>query len=66
VHKKATLSQVPGFGIFRGFPDKVVYTFYPPSGPERILVVSRPNTKMLWVETPSNPLLMITDQVGQT
>ena len=31
------------------------------SDPDQILAAIRPNTKMIWVETPSNPLIKITD-----
>jgi cystathionine beta-lyase/cystathionine gamma-synthase len=44
----------------------VVYTSFLPTGPEKILASIRPNTTMLWVEMPSNPLLKVTDHVGQT
>jgi cystathionine gamma-lyase len=35
-----------------------------PNRPESIAAAIRPDTKMIWVETPSNPLLKITDLAG--
>ncbi|MEO8037509.1 MAG: PLP-dependent aspartate aminotransferase family protein [Betaproteobacteria bacterium] len=36
-------------------------TFVDPDEPEAIARAIRPDTKMIWVETPSNPLLKLTD-----
>lgn len=37
------------------------FTFVDSSDPEKVREAIRPETKMLWVETPTNPLLKITD-----
>ncbi len=37
------------------------FTYVDTSQPENIVKAIRPNTKMIWVETPTNPLLKITD-----
>ena len=37
------------------------FSFIDMSSPESVRSVVRPNTKMIWVETPSNPLLKIID-----
>jgi cystathionine gamma-lyase len=37
------------------------FTFTDMSSPEAIVKAIRPNTRMIWVETPSNPLLKIID-----
>ena len=37
------------------------FSFVDMSGPEALLRELRPRTRMIWVETPSNPLLRITD-----
>jgi cystathionine beta-lyase/cystathionine gamma-synthase len=45
----------------------VEITYVDTSNPENLAVAIRPNTKMLWLETPTNPLLKVTDLeiVGQ-
>jgi len=53
-------------GVTRLF-DKILsryglsFTYVDTSQPEKIVEAIRPNTKMIWVETPTNPLLKITD-----
>jgi len=37
------------------------FTYVDTSQPENVVKAIRPNTKMIWVETPTNPLLKITD-----
>jgi len=37
------------------------FTFVDSSDPENVAAAIRPETKMIWVETPSNPLLKVTD-----
>ncbi|MFH1319224.1 MAG: PLP-dependent aspartate aminotransferase family protein [Bacteroidota bacterium] len=37
------------------------FTYVNTSEPENIIEAIRPNTKLIWVETPTNPLLKITD-----
>jgi cystathionine gamma-lyase len=37
------------------------FTFIDMTEPERIAAAIKPNTKMIWVETPTNPLLRIVD-----
>ena len=37
------------------------FTYVDSSEPENVLGAIRPETKMLWVETPTNPLLKVTD-----
>lgn len=37
------------------------FTFVDTEGPQNVLRAIRPNTKMIWVETPSNPLGTISD-----
>ncbi|UCC30443.1 MAG: PLP-dependent transferase [Phycisphaerales bacterium] len=37
------------------------FTYVDTSNPEKVREVIRPHTKMLWVETPTNPLLKVTD-----
>lgn len=39
----------------------IEFTYVDTSYPERVDAVMKPNTKMLWVETPTNPLLKVTD-----
>jgi cystathionine gamma-lyase len=39
----------------------VEFTFVDTTYPENIEAAIRPNTKLLWLETPSNPLLHVTD-----
>lgn len=39
----------------------VAFTFVDASSPEAVAQAIRPSTKLLWLETPSNPLLKITD-----
>jgi cystathionine gamma-lyase len=41
----------------------VEFTFVDATFPENIAAAIRPNTKLLWLETPSNPLLHVTDIV---
>lgn len=36
-------------------------TYADPNNPESVLKAVRPETKMIWVESPSNPLLKVTD-----
>lgn len=40
------------------------FTYVDTSYPERVEAAMRPNTKMLWVETPTNPLLKVTDMAA--
>ena len=37
------------------------FTYVDTSYPERVAEAIRPNTKMVWMETPTNPLLKVTD-----
>jgi cystathionine beta-lyase/cystathionine gamma-synthase len=37
------------------------FTYVDSSDPENVVEAIRPNTKMIWVETPTNPLLKVTD-----
>jgi len=37
------------------------FTYVDTSNPENIVAAIQPNTKLIWVETPTNPLLKITD-----
>jgi cystathionine gamma-lyase len=37
------------------------FTYVDTSFPERVAEACRPNTKMVWIETPTNPLLKISD-----
>ena len=37
------------------------FTYVDTSYPERVAEAIRPNTKMIWMETPTNPLLKVTD-----
>ncbi|MFH1851292.1 MAG: PLP-dependent aspartate aminotransferase family protein [Candidatus Neomarinimicrobiota bacterium] len=37
------------------------FTYVDTSEPQNVLAAIRPNTRMLWIETPTNPLLKITD-----
>jgi len=39
----------------------LAFTYVDTSAPETVRQAIRPETKMLWIETPSNPLLKITD-----
>jgi cystathionine gamma-lyase len=39
----------------------VGFTFVDETEPEEVIRAIRPNTKVIWIETPSNPLLKITD-----
>lgn len=48
--------------VFRDFG--LDYTYVNTSSPDEILAAARPQTKMLWVESPTNPLLKITDLAG--
>jgi cystathionine gamma-synthase len=56
-------------GTFRLF-DKVfkrlglVFDFVDTSDPERVAAALRPETKMIWLETPTNPLLKLADIEG--
>ncbi len=45
--------------IFRNFG--LEFTYVDATNPENIRAALRPNTKMIWLETPSNPMLKITD-----
>ena len=40
---------------------KLEFTYVDTSFPERIEEAMRPNTKMIWAETPTNPLLKVSD-----
>ncbi len=48
--------------VFRDFG--LEYSYVNTSNADEILAATRPNTKMLWVESPTNPLLKITDLAG--
>ena len=37
------------------------FTYVNSSNPEEVAAAIRPNTKMVWIETPTNPLLKVTD-----
>ncbi len=37
------------------------FTYVDTSHPERVAAAIRPNTKMVWIETPTNPLLKVSD-----
>src|SRR3954465_3171750 len=37
------------------------FTYVDPSDPAAVEAAIRPNTRMVWIETPSNPLLKLTD-----
>lgn len=39
----------------------LAFTYVDTSAPENISAAIRPNTKLIWVETPTNPLLKVTD-----
>jgi cystathionine gamma-lyase len=39
----------------------VQFTYVDPTDPQRVADAIRPNTKLVWIETPSNPLLKLTD-----
>ncbi len=39
----------------------VQFTYVDPTDPQRIADAIRPSTKLVWIETPSNPLLKLTD-----
>jgi cystathionine beta-lyase/cystathionine gamma-synthase len=39
----------------------VFFTFVDPSNPDAVSVAMRPETRMVWIETPTNPLLRIVD-----
>ncbi len=48
----------------------LAFTYVDSSNPDNITQAIRPNTKLIWVETPTNPLLKVTDleavaQIGQ-
>lgn len=43
------------------FKDKLEVTFTDLSDPENLEKAIQPNTKLLWIETPSNPMLKISD-----
>lgn len=53
-------------GVFRLF-DQILsrfalsFTYVDTSQPEKVFEAIQPNTKLIWVETPTNPLLKITD-----
>ena len=40
------------------------FTYVNSSNPDEVREAIRPNTKMLWVETPTNPLLKVTDMAA--
>jgi cystathionine beta-lyase/cystathionine gamma-synthase len=53
-------------GVFRLFEQilkryELSFSYVDTSNPESIVAAIRPNTKLIWVETPTNPLLKITD-----
>ena len=53
-------------GVSRHFDNILVrygleFTYVNTSEPEKVKAAIQPNTKMLWVETPTNPLLKVTD-----
>jgi len=53
-------------GVYRHFSNILVnydlsFTYVDTSNPEKVRKAIQPETKMLWVETPTNPLLKITD-----
>jgi len=53
-------------GVYRHFSNILVkydlsFTYVDTSNPSAVRDAIRPNTRMLWVETPTNPLLKITD-----
>ena len=53
-------------GVSRHFNNILVnyglrFTYVDTSDPEQVKAAIRPETKMLWVETPTNPLLKVTD-----
>ena len=53
-------------GVSRHFDNILVrygleFTYVNTSEPEKVKAAIQPNTKMLWVETPTNPLLKLTD-----
>jgi cystathionine beta-lyase/cystathionine gamma-synthase len=53
-------------GVFRLFEQilkryELSFSYVDTSNPENIAAAIRPNTKLIWVETPTNPLLKITD-----
>jgi cystathionine gamma-lyase len=39
----------------------IQFTYVDPTDPQRVADAIRPNTKLVWIETPSNPLLKLTD-----
>jgi cystathionine gamma-lyase len=39
----------------------ITFSYVDTSSPDRVLEALRPSTRMLWVETPTNPLLKVTD-----
>ncbi len=39
----------------------LTFTYVNSSNPEEVREAIRPNTKMIWIETPTNPLLKVTD-----
>ncbi|MGZ5474196.1 MAG: trans-sulfuration enzyme family protein, partial [Thermoanaerobaculia bacterium] len=45
--------------VFRRFG--IEFTFVDTTSPANVEAAIRPNTKLLWLETPSNPLLRVTD-----
>ena len=53
-------------GVYRHFSNILVkynlsFTYVDTSNPEEVIKAVRKETKMLWIETPTNPLLKITD-----
>jgi cystathionine beta-lyase/cystathionine gamma-synthase len=56
-------------GVSRLFDQVLVrygleFTYVDTSDPENIVEAIRPNTKLIWAETPTNPLLKVTDLVA--
>jgi cystathionine beta-lyase/cystathionine gamma-synthase len=48
--------------VFRSFG--LDFTYVDPSSPANFEAAIRPNTRLIWVETPTNPLLAIADLAG--
>eukprot|EP00045_Choanoeca_perplexa_P004130 m.35639 g.35639 ORF g.35639 m.35639 type:complete len:480 (+) comp12411_c0_seq1:21-1460(+) len=44
-----------------GAPLGLEFDFYPTADPEAFAAQIKPNTKVVWIESPSNPLLQVTD-----
>jgi cystathionine beta-lyase/cystathionine gamma-synthase len=53
-------------GVYRQFRQihsrfELSFTFVDSCDPQNVINAIRPNTKMIWIETPTNPLLKVTD-----